>query len=187
MFLIEKDFADWLKTDSSRLYGFLVKRIYGRDNINEIVQRVYEYVLVHGGIFENSEKFTSYVIKCADSELKKFYWENVGFIKPTMKDQHPERAINLTTVKKGREITDEDMFELLLERYTSSSNCTTQIGKIEYEEFMKDKLKPKQFEVFRMRLYNCSYSEISKALGISETNVWGYIKRIKLIIEKLEN
>lgn len=189
MFLVEKDFDYWVRNRSPKLYGFVVQRVYGMDNVREIVHRTYEHILTHKGTFETEDKFTSYAVKCAQYEILNWFTEQAGFLKPSQAKAHKEKVYSFSRLTGNTDLSQEALIAVLdnknLKHSFNPDESVTGVAKIEYEEFMKDKLKPKQFEIFKMRLYGHTYSEIAEAVGISETNVWGYIKRIKLIIEKL--
>ncbi len=184
MFNVKKDLADWIKTEESRLGGFLVRSLYGRDQICEVKQRVYEWLLHNGQQeFENSEKFTSYIIKIAQGEIIKYTLEQRGYLKPSMYKQHFEITKKFSELKKHR--TEEKFIEILnYKLYSAPKNIITGVAKVELLAYCKDIMKPLHYQIVEERLFGTSLSEIARKLKKTQKQIEGMV--YDTIIPKLQ-
>lgn len=164
-----------------RLYGFVVKRIYGKDNVEEIVQRTFEYVLSRIDSVQSKETFVSYLIKVAQSFIINLCKEQQGYLKVTMNKAHPERIKTFTELQK------DEPNELFLSRLDAKQkdyqSVLTTPAKIEVEELVRPHLTDKQFNTFVCRLYNMTYSETAAHLGITSKQAQDHMR---LVNKKLE-
>lgn len=185
MFSIKKDLSNWIKTEESRLGGYLVKSLYGKENMDEVKQRVYEWLLIHGQQeFENSDKFTSYIIKIAQGEIIKYILEQKGYVKPSMYKEHPAITKNFAQVKKDK--SDEQLMNALdFKLFKAPENIITGVAKVELIEYCKTIMKPLYWKIVEERLFGTSLSQIGKKLGKNQKQIEYMV--YKTIIPKLQN
>jgi len=178
--------AIWCLSVKPRLYGFLVKTVYQRGNIEEIAQRVYEYVLYKEDLpMDSYEKFVSYVIKTAQGFTYSMALERQGYIKPTMHKAHGEIARHFTDLQK--DLSNEKFIYILDKKDNRRQVSITPVGKKELLEFAKPHLTDKQFSVLELRLYGYSLSEIGEQLGISAKSVSSHVELYQKRLQKLLN
>ena len=175
------DINKWCVDAKPRLWGFLVRTLYDRSRIDEVMQRTYEYVLTKPAQINDYEKFVRYLLNTAQYQIYNLSKEEQGYLKPTMIKRHGEKIKAFTSLQKDM---PDEMFIDKLDRYGIRPDYCTSVGKKELLEFARPVLTEKQFKVLELRLYNYTYAEIAKELSTTSKNVGSHIEAYRARLQR---